>query len=335
MNKITIKDVARASGTSVRTVSRVINNDPHVKEETRRKVQEVIEQLGYVVNPIARSLREKKTNMIVVFVDRHQGLYWGAFHNEIIQELHRLTRAKGYRMMISSSSADSFAEDENDGFYFLKNGLFDGAIMFDTKQGDQRITYLKEHKIPFVILGKDKSNYDTPYVDLDNEYAGYLGAQYLYERGRRCPALLLGDANFIVNQERAAGFTKFTREKGLSCDTVYFGITDMGSAYRQTLKLIEQVKELDAIFISGDERGLGVYRAIQEKGLSIPHDIAVLGIDNVRLSEYLYPPLTTIDQPKQAFSQSAWDILVEQMEQGSGSVKRIILTPTIVERQSV
>lgn len=336
LKRITIKDVAAKCNISIRTVSRVLNNDPHVKLETRKLVQETIDELGFKVNAIARSLKDKRTNQIVVFIDVHDGNFWGSFHNEILQEFYKQTKANGYRMVISLSSADSFQEDDNDGFYLIKHGLCDGVIMFDTKAGDRRIAFLKEFNVPFVIFGKDVTNYDTPYVDLDNEYAGYLGAKYLYENGYDDFIFFLGNEVYIVNQERARGFYKFCEEKGLATNMVKFGVSSMEIAYKETQEFLKTYsgKKL-AIFISGDDRAIGVYRAIHEIGLKVGEDIGVLGIDNIKAGEYFYPPLTTIDQPKKEFSETAFAILIEQLNQQTKVTKRILITPQIEKRLSL
>ncbi|MCP3776635.1 LacI family transcriptional regulator [Paenibacillus sp. MZ04-78.2] len=333
MNRVTIKDVAERSGISIRTVSRVINDDPNVKKETRIKVQAIIDELGFKVNMVARSLKEMKTNQIVIFIDRRKGMYWGAFHNEILHELHRSMKSRGYRMVISASSPDSFEEDENDGFYLVKHGLCDGAVIFDPNIGDKRITYLKEKAIPFVIIGKDKSNFETSYVDLDNKYAGYLGAKYIYDQGWENFAFLLGSEKSVTNQERAKGFQQYCEEHHLQ-NPIIFGLTDLESAHRETAKLLADRKR-KAIFISGDERALGVYRAIMEQGLKVGKDIGVIGIDNLRMGEFLFPALTTIGQPKQEISELALDILVDQIHSSKTLAKRMLISPSIVERESM
>ncbi|KHE72649.1 LacI family DNA-binding transcriptional regulator [Halobacillus sp. BBL2006] len=334
MKKVTIKDVAKQCNTSVRTVSRVVNKDPNVKKETREKVQKAIDEMGFQANAIARSLKDKKTNQIVAFVDRHQGLYWGAFHNEVLQELHKLAKDQSMRMVISSSSADSFEEDENDGFYLVKHSLCDGAVMFDTKPGDQRIDYLKKHNVPFVIVGKDSANYDTPFVDLDNKYAGYLGAKHMYDKGYRKFDFLLGDSAFNVNQDRLEGFNQFCEEKGLEENATHFDVSSMETAYHLTKEIVKN-KELDGLFVSGDERALGVYRALNELGYTIGKNFGVMSIDNVRMSEYIYPPLTTIDQSIPDFIEQAFDILMDQIKDKKTVAKRIFITPEVVERESL
>lgn len=172
MKTQTIKDVARLAGVSIRTVSRVINDDPNVKAETRERILKVVAETGFKANLLAKSLERKKTNTLIAFVDQHRGRFWGAFHNKILHEMMKEAHRLGYRMVISSSSADSYEDNENDGFYLLKHGMADGAVMFDMIENDRRVEYLREKQIPFVILGKDLDHFDTSYVDLDNVAAG-------------------------------------------------------------------------------------------------------------------------------------------------------------------
>ncbi|MET3293146.1 UNVERIFIED_CONTAM: DNA-binding LacI/PurR family transcriptional regulator [Brevibacillus sp. OAP136] len=333
MNRFTIKDVAAKSGTSIRTVSRVLNSDPHVKKETRDRVQAVIDELGFKVNIAARSLRDRKSNQIVVFADRRKNAFLGGFHNEVVLELHREAKTQGYRMVVSVSSPEQFEEDENDGFYLVQHGLCDAAILFDPHEGDRRVQYLREHRVPFVVLGQDKSSYQTSYVGLDNRAAGYMGAKYLHEKGHAAFALILGSEASGVNQDRAEGFRRYQREKGLD-NQVLFGLTNIESAYKKTQSLLE-AKSVTAIFVSGDERVVGVYRAIQEAGLQVGRDIGVLGVDDLEMGRFLLPALTSLVQPKQEMSKLALELIMEQLQEEERVVKRVLFVPTIAERESV
>lgn len=263
MKTQTIKDVAKLAGVSIRTVSRVINEDPHVKAETREKILKVVAETGFKANMLAKSLREKKTNTLIAFVDQHSGRFWGAFHNEILQKMMKEAHRMDYRLIISSSSAESYEENENDGFYLLKHGMADGAVMFDTKEKDKRVEYLRERQIPFVILGKDMDHFDTSYVDLDNVSAGYLAAQYLASKGRRNILFLLGHADYIVNQERAQGISRYFsahQEQAIEWNILY-DVSSIESAYLRTKEALALPQHPDAIFISGDER---VTRSIRQ-----------------------------------------------------------------------
>lgn len=340
-SKLTISDISRMSGVSVRTVSRVLNRDPKVKPSTRERVQKVIDETGFEANMLARSLRAKRTNTLIVFVAQHENHYWGAFHNEILAEMMVEAKRRNYRLVISSSSAENYKEDVNDGFYMLKHGMADGAIMFDIMKGDPRTAYLRQKKIPFVIIGKDLDYYDTSYVDLDNRYAGFLGAQYLASRGRRRIVFMVGHEDFNNNPERAAGFLEYfgtpeAKEIG-AAGHVMTGVHSIRVAYEKSRELLAAPagERPDAIFVSGDERALGAYRAIREAGLDIPEDVAVMGIDNIRMGEYFHPPITTIDQSISSFVENAFDILFRQLENSQTHGKRVLITPVIVERESV
>lgn len=339
--KLTISDISRMSGVSVRTVSRVLNNDPKVKASTRERVQRILDETGFEANILARGLRAKRTNMLIAFVAQHENRYWGAFHNEILSEMMTEAKRRNYRLVISSSSAENYKEDVNDGFYMLKHGMADGAFMFDIMKGDPRTAYLRQKKIPFVIIGKDLDYSDTSYVDLDNRYAGFLGARYLVSKGRKRIVFMGGDEKFNNNPERVAGFLEFfntpeAKEHHASGQAIT-GVHSIRVAYEKTKLLLSAPAgdRPDAIFVSGDERALGAYRAILEAGLNIPGDVAVMGIDNIRMGEYYHPPITTIDQSIPSFVENAFDILFKQLENNQIPGRRVMISPIIVERESV
>lgn len=333
MKNITMSDIARLAGVSTKTVSRVINNSENVKDETRQKVLRVIKEQGYMVNILAKGLREKKTKTVIVFIDNHGGGYWSIWHNEIVQQIIKESKQRGYKIIISPSSAEGCLEDDTDGFYLLKSGMADGAIIFDNKENDIRIKYLIENNIPFVIVGKDNNNTDTCYVDLDNYKAGYIGGKYLIEKGYKNIYFFLGNKDFIVNQERARGFLDACKKVVNIKYNVIYNIDNMEKAYKSTVKIIKKDNP-DAIFISGDERALGIYRAVKENNLTIPNDIAVLGIDNIPLCDYIYPPLSSIEQPEDEFGYHSIDILLELLNSKTKITKRVLINPKLVIRES-
>jgi LacI family transcriptional regulator len=333
MKNVTMADIAKLAGVSIKTVSRVINNSDEVKDETREKVLKVIKEQGYKVNILAKGLRKKQTNTIIIFIDKHSGGYWSIWHNEIVQEIIKHAKQKRYKIVISPSSGRGCLDDETDGFYLLKSGMADGAIIFDNMNNDIRIKYLKENDIPFVIIGKDINYKDTCFIDLDNYKAGYLGGKHLIERGYRNICFMLGSKGFIVNKERTRGFKDACAEiEGVKSQIIY-NTVNMEKAYKNSMKVLKTDKP-DAFFVSGDERALGVYRAIKEQGLKIPDDIAVLGIDNIPLCDYIYPALSSIDQPKKEFGYHSIDILIKLINDKEKIVDRILIEPRLIIRKS-
>ncbi len=335
MKKYTIKDIAEMAGVSPRTVSRVLNKDKRVNPKTKKKILDIIKKTGYEVNLIARSLRKRETGILIVFVGESNINYIGNFHNSIIRYIDIEANKVGYKTIISRSSAYKMEENIHDGFYLLKNGFADGAILFDTRQEDPRVRYLVEKKIPFVIVGKDTVYKDTSYVNLDNVKAGYMGAEHLIKKGYKSIIFFLGDKDFTVNKDRAQGFTYACKKYSISNYRIYYGITNVKLAYERTKEILGTKNIPRAIFVSGDERAHGTYHAVYEKGLRIPEDIAVLGIDNIPLSEYYFPPLTTIDQSVDKMAKEAIRILVQHLKNPKEKkTERIMLPPKFIARKS-
>lgn len=218
----------------------------------------------------------------------------------------------------------------------LKNSFADGAIIFDTRETDRRIDYLVERDIPFVIVGRDNVYESTSFVNLDNVKAGYLGAEHLIKRGNRYIRFFLGDENFTVNQDRAKGFFQACNDYHIKSKLKHidYGIMNPDFAYKKMKDILEE-EIPDALFVSGDQRAIGAYHAIQEKGLKIPQDIAVLGIDNIPLSEYYYPSLTTISQSVRKMAEGAINILNQHLKNPENhKSQRIIFQPKLIIRNS-
>lgn len=332
MKKMMMSDIARLANVSLKTVSRVINKSPDVRGETRVKVLEVIEREGYMVNVAAQGLRGRKTKTIIVFIDEHGGNYWSIWHNTIINAIFGESKKTGYKIVISPSSAHGVIGDDTDGFYLLKSQLADGAIIFDNKENDVRIKYLSENGIPYVLVGKDYSQFSSNYVDLDNYKVGFIGGEYLVKKNYKTIIQLVGSNEYIVNRERVRGFKEAILNRNMQAE-VYFEIDSIDKSYEKAGKLLDQ-KRVDAFFVSGDERALGVYKAILERNLKIPEDVAVLGVDNIHLSKFIHPALSTIDQFTAEMGRKTLNMLVNLLTGKMDEEKTVIIEPQIVERAS-
>ena len=331
---LSMKDIAKLSGVSLKTVSRVLNNSDKVKEETRQKVLDVVHEEGYRPNIIAKSLKEQRTRTIIIFIDRHQGEYWGIWHTMILTAFMRVAKEVDYKVLISPSNANDHMTDQTDGFSFLTSGLADGAILMDNILDDQRIDFLMKNSIPHVVLGNCSNYTKTHWVDLNNYNAGYMGGEYLINKGYTSLTFLLGANSFKVSQERASGFIQAMKIANIMDYKIEYGISSTRKAYEKVVKDIKKGIQPSAYFVSGDERALGVYRAVQENGFRIPEDIAVLGIDNIEHGQYLYPSLTSINQPIDTFASQVITMLVKIIE-GVEEVEDSILIPyNLVERES-
>lgn len=332
MKKVTMSDIARQTGFSIKTVSRVINNSPDVKPETRRTILAAIEENNFSVNIMAKALKTKITKTIILFIDKHGGSYWNAWHSLIMMNIITDFKQRGYKVIISPSSGKGVIDDDTDGFILLKSGLADGAVLFDNLPKDIRIQYLRNNDIPFVILGQDFDNKDTCSIDLDNYHVGEIGAEHLCEKGYKKISFLLGSDEFNVNHNRVDGFKKICEEKGIDYHIEY-RITNLESTYKAAKKHIKKY-DIDAFFISGDEKVPAVYKAIQEAGKTVPTDIGVLGIDNLPVGNYLLPTLSTISQNVDKFARNVVNSLIETIQSQKNKPTGLLIKPLLVRRGS-
>lgn len=331
-NKVTITDVAEACGVSIKTVSRVINNSQNVSEKTKNKVNLAIEELGYKTNILARGLKGNNTGVIMVMIDRHEEEHLSTWHTLMLKYLFTYARKRGLKVVMSPSSANNFTYDDTDGYYLLENGLVDGVIFLEHVPNDPRCAVLKQKGIPFVLFGETDD--ETVWsVSLDNYNVGYKGGHYLACRGYKDIWMLLGNLKYNSNEERARGFEEAVSEEKCQYNIVP-NITTMELAYR-TAKHVLETEKTDAFFVSGDERAVGVYRAIYESGKRIPEDVAVLGIDNIPIGNYMHPRLSTIDQDFDIMAKECINLLARQIDgEKIGLKKKITFMASVVERES-
>lgn len=332
MGNITIVDVANACGVSIKSVSRVLNNSPDVSDGMREKVMNAIKEQGYQVNMLARGLKGSHTNIIVVFAERHHEEHLSIWHTIMLKHLFTYAKKRSMKIVLSPSSSERFEEDETDGFYLIANGIAEGAILLETVLQDSRVDYFESHNIPYVVFGEPE-NPNVPSVSLDNFDVGYKGGCYLSEKGLDKIALLIGERKFLSTQKRVNGFETAMKEKQKE-HYIFTGIDTVEKAYNKAKEVLEFF-DIKAFFVSGDERALGVYRAIYEKGLSIPQDIAVLGIDNIAIGEYYYPPISTVEQDFKSLAKCCIDYVIDRIESDKENDKKEFKFPCkMIERES-
>lgn len=332
MGNVTIVDIANACGVSIKSVSRVLNNSPNVSDSMREKVMNTIKERGYQVNMLARGLKGSRTNIIVVFAERHHEEHLSIWHTLMLKHLFSYAKKRSMKIVLSPSSSERFEGDETDGFYLIASGIADGAILLENILKDPRVDYFENHNIPYVVFGEPE-NRDVPSVSLDNFDVGYKGGRYLVEKGLDKIALMIGEKKFLSTQNRVKGFEKAMEEQG-TLHYIFTGIDTVEKAYHKAKEILTHF-DIQAFFVSGDERALGVYRAIYEKGLSIPKDIAVLGIDNITVGEYYYPPISTVEQDFERLAKCCIDYVIDRIENGGENDNKEFKFPCkVIERES-
>ena len=332
MKNVTIVDIANTCGVSIKTVSRVLNNSPNVSDSMRERVMNTVKEQGYQVNMLARGLKGSRTNIIVVFAERHNEEHLSIWHTIMLRHLYTYARKRSMKIILSPSNSGRFEEDETDGFYLIANGIADGAILLENIVEDARVDYFENHNIPYVVFG-EPVNKNVPSVSLDNFDVGYQGGRYLSEKGFGKIAFFIGEKKFLSTQNRLSGFETAMKE-GKKEYFIFTEIDTVEKAYRKAKEVLA-TQEIEAFFVSGDERALGVYRAIYEMGLAIPEDIAVLGIDNITLGNYYYPPISTVDQDFEILAKYCIDYVIDKIENPGLNNREVFKVPCkIRERKS-
>lgn len=332
MKGVRMVDVASKCGVSIKTVSRVLNHNPNVSPQMREKVMAAIKEEGYQVNMLARGLKGNRTNIIVVFAERHHEEHLSIWHEMMLKHLFTYGKQRSMKIVLSPSNSGRFAEDETDGFYLIASGIADGAILLENILQDARVDYFEEHNIPYVVFGEPE-NREIPSVSLDNFDVGYKGGAYLAGKGFQKIALFIGESKFLSTKHRIQGFEKAMKESGTDYK-IFTGVDTTKKAYEEAKRVLEQHRDVKAFFVSGDERALGAYRAIYEKGLSIPEDIAVLGIDNITLGEYFYPPISTIEQDFELLAKQCIDYVISKIEDPETERRSLRFPGKVIERRS-
>lgn len=332
MKDITMKDIAKICNVSIKTVSRVVNGSSEVKAETKEKIEKVMQEHGYEANLLARGLKNKKTNTIIVFIDNHKQKYWGMWHTKMLSSLFKEAKKEGFKIVVTPSSATGHLDDETDGFHLLASKMADGAILLDNANHDIRFEFLHKRNIPYVLAGQ-VSNEEVTWVDLDNHSIGRVGCEYLIEKGYKKICLLLGQRQYHVNDLRARGFEEIAKEKNIEYK-IFYDVDSM-EAVHDTVNKVREDFEYDALYISGSERAVGAYRALNEMSLKIPEDVAVLGIDNLSICKHLYPAMSVVDQHCDIFAEKIINKLGKLIRgEDIMGENHVFIQNTIIERES-
>lgn len=320
-----IHDVAKKSGLSVVTVSRVINNSPSVRESNRRKVLKAMEELNYQPNSAARSLVRGKTGVIGMTITNFND----SFYDRVIRVVNRKLAEQGYFLALS------IAEDETEGNNFLfQKDRVDGIILLSPLEEKEHVEELKGKNIPFVLLDNQFEHEDVPSVVVDNYQGGYEATKHLISLGHTRIAYIGGPSVFRSVGERKRGYIQALEEAGLtSFGTEYCGFT-VSSGYEVAKRWIREDKLPTAIFSGDDFIALGVVQALREEGIMVPHDISVVGFDDQQFVGEFYPRLTTVRQPEAQMGSIGVDLLMRLINGEVMPAAVTKLAPQLLVRES-
>jgi LacI family transcriptional regulator len=295
---ITIKDVARAAGVSVATVSRVQNGSALVKETTRRRVGEVAERMGYTPNGAARSLITSRTNTLGVLLP---DLY-GEFFSEVIRGIDQAAQRHGHHLLVSSSHDDRSAVETA---LRSMRGRVDGLIVMWPDLDEAGVPSLPAG-FPVVLLNAPFGPYGFDVITVANYDGAYAMVDHLLDLGHRRIAIIKGIEGNADAAERLRGYRGALASAGLGAAAIEVaGLFDEASGFRAANELLRRQIRPSAIFAANDAMAIGALSALRQAGLRVPDDMALAGFDDIPMARYLDPPLSSVHVDISALGEHA------------------------------
>lgn len=327
-----LEDIARMAGVSRSTVSRVINNQPHVSEATRQRVLEVVSREGYIPNMAARTLVTQRTyvlgfmtpqTLLEVFAD--------PYFPTVIQGVATVADRRNYAVMLWVGEG---AEEENRFYNRIRHtGLIEGVILASVIDNDPIVEHLKKDDFPFVLIGRSSCR-DAVSVDIENRHAARIAVEHLIQLGYRHIGAITGPMDMSVAQDRLQGYRDALRRAGRSIDSdrIVHGSFTEHSGYTAMKTLLR--RDVDAAFCASDMIAVGALRAIHEEGRQVPGDVALVGFDDMPIAAALSPPLTTMRQPIRQLGSAAAEALINLLEGKLSTPYRALLPTELIVRES-
>lgn len=326
---ITITDVAKAAGVSTATVSRVLHNEKSVKPATHYAVMKAIEKLDYKPNILARQMRTQKTKSVIVIVPDISN----TFFSEILFSIEQCAEEHDYRVLIADMKNQPSIED----YYFqaIQQHTVDGIISLSASIAKSLMEQVAE-KYPIVVAVQYLENCNIPNVAIDNINAAFSITEHLIHLGHMQIAHITGQPNSLLYRDRLNGYISALAKHEISIDLelVQYGSSSIQSGYDQARRLLDSKKPFSAIFAAGDIMALGAIKALKDNGLRVPEDCAVVGFDDIEISSFWEPPLTTVRQPRHLIGETAFNKLLSLMNMEPLTNIHDILDYEIVIRES-
>ncbi|MGE7904682.1 LacI family DNA-binding transcriptional regulator [Peribacillus sp. NPDC094092] len=333
MKRVTTEDVAKIAGVSQSTVSRVLNDYPYIKKNTRDKVLAVIDELGFTRDEIARSLVEKRTKSI--------GLILGSISNPFFAETAEVIIERAQELKYDVIVYNTGHKDENleQAINLLIGKRVEGIILTSvSKNYTDKIKKLHDNGFPVLLYNSFLDIKDVNFIVMDNNKGARLAVQHLIKLGHKKIAKISGPSKYLATYERTVGYKEELMENGYEIDEglIFNSEFSYDKIYSFTKKLLKKKDRPTAIIAASDQMALAVLDAASSLNLKIPADLSVVGFDNIRLSANEFIGLTTVSQQMDQMSLTALEkliYLIENKEATSSSIQ-IFLKPELMVRKT-
>ncbi len=328
--RITIREVAKAAGVSKQTVSRVINNRPDVAPATRVRVQQVIDQLGYHPDQIARSLKGSSHTLGCITPSLADPIF-----SMIVESAQAKARREGFFVLTGSA----LTPDEVKPLVTeMLNRRVEGLLVINPRD-DERAEYLTaliKRNIPIVYLKNTSGGDCVSAVSMNDIKGSRMAVQYLFKLGHTRIATILGPENEECVVDRLAGYNQVLKEAGIDPDPDMIAQGDWSpqSGREAIATLLDRQIEFSAVFAQNDRMAAGAIRGLRIAGRKVPSDVSVIGYDDIPLASYFDPPLTTVKQPMDQFGLIGVQLLIEAVNDQNNQPRSVVLEPQLIERNT-
>ena len=326
---VKIKDVADAAGVSTATVSRVLANKPHVRQEVKARVMKVVKKLNYRPNRVARSLRSQKSTIIGLIVSDIEN----PFFQQVSRAVEDAAHEQGYSVMLCNNDEDPDKEQRY--LHLIRDENLAGIILSPTRQTADNFSETSELNIPMVVIDRRVSNVEVDNVLIDNVQAAHTITTHLIEHGYRRIGAIFGIGS-TTGRERREGFVQALKAHDLqpSTDLVKYANPREDDGFNTTLKLLQLPEPPEAILTSNSLLAAGALRALRESKKAIPEEVAFASFDETTWAKIVVPALTVIEQPTYEIGRTATELLIKRIQDPTRSTREVTLKSKLIVRQS-
>lgn len=340
---VTIRQIARESGVSISTVSRVINSSAPVSPDVRRRVEHVIEKYAYTPNSFARGLVNRKSMIIGVVMPDITNPYFTA----IFQEVSRAAQESGYSVLLfntgfTAASAGETTRNELEAFKIMQEKSVDGVLVAGGQADLVRLRpeYLRgledmAERVPTVVLGNPVAGSRCRFIQRERGQGIFMAVDYLSSLGHRRIAFAGGETDVAITEQRLGAYTDALAALGLPCDPGLIATSDYYApdGWQAVDRLLRQGASFTALIAMNDNVALGAYRALADHGLAVPEDVSVMSCDQFFNAGFFTPRLTSLDQHNEELGRFVIGALLDQMN-GAAQIQPLKLRPELVVRES-
>jgi LacI family transcriptional regulator len=331
----TLEEIAKLAGVSRSTVSRVINDQPNVRQQVRERVWQIVRETGYQPHAAARSLVTRRTRIVGVLIpEAVTTLFTDPFFLHLLRGITHTCNSQRYQLILSLFNDPAGPE----AVYrrVVRSCHLDGVVVASAREDDPLIARLGNDRVPFVLVGRHTDDC-VSYVDIDNIAAARMAVEHLIRLGHRRIGAITGPLNMTSGTDRLKGYRQALEAHRLPLEDALVVEGDFSEASGSAAAHRLLALSVSAIFAASDSMAVGALKAVREAGLQVPHDVALVGFDDLPLASAVQPPLTTVRQPIERLGSMAADLLLNLLENppdGQAPAHHIVLPTKLIVRDS-